>query len=646
MKQVQHTLLLILIMVAVSSAQFLATPIDNHNATFSLNNSDTDAWRVQMNLKINGAQQTRAINSVTDQYDFNIINLNAGDQCEVDFLVVTSTGQYLVDNGGVPFVYEFPGADNKSFELQYVSSSEALLKYYPVPWHGNNGSVYVLLQYTINGSTTTLNMSDNQGVREHLFHGLTPGTEITIKFIYSLEGLSQEETQEYVETFSGQAYSTSEIKWIGSYPGHPIYPQQGFVYFNTTYLESYIYSGSGWQLFAIGMKGDVGNKGEKGDAGIPGSDYTGFTCPAGQYVSGFDASGLVCKAVSTGGSVLSIEKITAGSAHTLFLKSDGTLWAVGWNRYGQLGDGTFINKASPIKIMEGVADVSAGAEHTLILLENGSAWAVGSDRYGELGIGAGTKIATPVKVMDGVVQIQAGITSSFFIKSDGTLWACGYNSDGELGTGSTTQQNTPILIATDVKSVRTDEQWTMFMKFDKSLWAMGNNASGQHADGTTVRQTIPHQVLTNIEEYAIGGFSGFAVNTSGTLLAWGSNFYGQHGDGTYTDKLTPVTVNAGIQSVFAGESTMFYIDSEDALWAVGYNGMGELGIGSNGFEIPISIKIPEKIMTNVQSVSAGGSHTMVKLLDGTVWGVGSNSLGQLGDGTVETEKPIFYKVQF
>jgi len=42
--------------------------------------------------------------------------------------------------------------------------------------------------------------------------------------------------------------------------------------------------------------------------------------------------------------------ITAGGKHTIALKSDGTLWAWGWNGFGQLGDGTTTSKYSPVQI--------------------------------------------------------------------------------------------------------------------------------------------------------------------------------------------------------------------------------------------------------------------------------------------------------
>ena len=78
----------------------------------------------------------------------------------------------------------------------------------------------------------------------------------------------------------------------------------------------------------------------------------------------------------------SITAIAAGGGHSLFLKSNGSLWAMGWNGYGQLGDGTTDDGNYETNLPEqivasNVTAIAAGLNHSLFLKSNGSLWAMG-----------------------------------------------------------------------------------------------------------------------------------------------------------------------------------------------------------------------------------------------------------------------------
>jgi hypothetical protein len=93
--------------------------------------------------------------------------------------------------------------------------------------------------------------------------------------------------------------------------------------------------------------------------------------------------------------------IAAGGDYSLFLKSDGSLWAMGYDRSGQLGDGTYgtdsfggTNLPEQI-VASGVTAISGGSytspesggEHSLFAKNDGSLWAMGDDLWGQLGNG-------------------------------------------------------------------------------------------------------------------------------------------------------------------------------------------------------------------------------------------------------------------
>ena len=68
------------------------------------------------------------------------------------------------------------------------------------------------------------------------------------------------------------------------------------------------------------------------------------------------------------------------------LKQDGSVWAVGRNNYGQLGDQTTTDKSSFVQVIfEPAKAVSAGRFHSLVLLQDTSVWVTGSNAYGQLG---------------------------------------------------------------------------------------------------------------------------------------------------------------------------------------------------------------------------------------------------------------------
>lgn len=143
--------------------------------------------------------------------------------------------------------------------------------------------------------------------------------------------------------------------------------------------------------------------------------------------------------------------IAAGARHTVALKSDGTLWAWGYNNYGQLGDGTTTQRNSPVQIGQDNkwVSVAAGANHTVALKSDGTLWAWGYNSKVELGDATTTWHSSPEQTGadNKWVSIAEGPNHTIALKSDGTLWAWGDNSYGQLGDGTTTDKYDPVLIS-------------------------------------------------------------------------------------------------------------------------------------------------------------------------------------------------------
>ncbi|MCI5146199.1 MAG: hypothetical protein D3923_11885, partial [Candidatus Electrothrix sp. AR3] len=120
----------------------------------------------------------------------------------------------------------------------------------------------------------------------------------------------------------------------------------------------------------------------------------------GPFILASSAVFLFALLVWINGAWAGVARVAAGRAYTVVVKCDGSLWAWGDNYYGQLGDGTSVNKSSPVQI--GAATdwqtVATGFDHTIALKKNGSLWAWGDNRYGQLGDGTKVNKNKPVQI--------------------------------------------------------------------------------------------------------------------------------------------------------------------------------------------------------------------------------------------------------
>jgi alpha-tubulin suppressor-like RCC1 family protein len=248
-----------------------------------------------------------------------------------------------------------------------------------------------------------------------------------------------------------------------------------------------------------------------------------------------------------------VTAIAAGQSHNLFIKSDGSLWALGDDSAGQLGDGRtypFTSANQPEMIVQsGVTVVSGGGSHTLFIKDDGSLWSMGQDYYGQLGdqkINTWTNLPQKV-VQGGVVAVAAGEDYSLFIKSDGSLWAMGRNNYGQLGDGTYSNVYAPKqVVAGGVKAVATGWYHTLVLKVDGSLWAMGNNQNGQLGDGTYNNLPQPTQIVpSGVAAIAAGAFHSMFLTTDGSLWAMGWNGYGELGDGANVQAIRPRLIIPG-----------------------------------------------------------------------------------------------------
>ena len=271
------------------------------------------------------------------------------------------------------------------------------------------------------------------------------------------------------------------------------------------------------------------------------------------------------------------------------------LWTWGSSSSGQLGDGTTIDKSSPVTTVAGGTNwkqVAGGPAHTAAVKTDGTLWTWGSNGSGQLGDGTTSSRLSPATTAGGGTnwkQIACGHAHTAAIKTDGTLWACGYNGSGQLGDGTIVNKSSPVTTSgggTNWKQVAGGGYHTAAIKTDGTLWTCGSNSSGQLGTGNTSSYSSPVTTAgggTNWKQVACGTYHTAAVKTDGTLWAWGRNNYGRLGDGTTANKSSPVTTAGGgtnWKQVACGEAHTAAIKTDGTLWTCGYNLKGQLGDGT------------------------------------------------------------------
>jgi alpha-tubulin suppressor-like RCC1 family protein len=335
--------------------------------------------------------------------------------------------------------------------------------------------------------------------------------------------------------------------------------------------------------------------------------------------------------------------IAGGTDHSLFLCNNGTPMATGGNGSGQLGDGTTINKYTPIQIgsLSNVVSVSAGFFHSLFLKNDGSVWACGQNFYGQLGDGTNADKNNPVQItyLSGIKYIASGAYHSLFLKGDSTVWACGHNLNGQLGDGSLMDKSVPVKInsLSGIVKIAAGFGHSLFLKSDGTVWACGSNFYGQLGDGTTIDKSTPVQIpsLSGVVDIAAGDEHSFFLKNNGTVWACGRNNEGQLGDGTTTDKSTPVQISSltGIVAIAAGYNHSLFLKNNGTVWACGDVSYGKTGIVPNSGSITTPTQINSFLLSGITAIAAGYDHSIFLKNDGTVWACGRNDQGQLGDGT-------------
>ena len=224
-----------------------------------------------------------------------------------------------------------------------------------------------------------------------------------------------------------------------------------------------------------------------------------------------------------------IVQVAGGQLHTVGLKSDGTMVAIGGNDYGQLDVSGWAD----------IIQIDAGKQHTVALKSDGTVVATGWNDYGQCAVGGWTAI----------VQVAAGFYHTVGLKSDGTVVAVGVGTDRRLEVGEWT----------GIIKVAAGAHHTVGLRPDGTVVAVGRNAHGECGVND----------WTDIVQVSAGcGFT-VGLRSDGTVVAVGDNQYGACDTAGWTD----------VVQVSAGGWHTVALKYDGSVVAIGTNNAGRCDVG-------------------------------------------------------------------
>ena len=347
--------------------------------------------------------------------------------------------------------------------------------------------------------------------------------------------------------------------------------------------------------------------------------------------------------------------VAAGDYHSCALTETSEVKCWGDNTSGELGDGTSIQRSTPVPVagLRGrVVAISVGGVHSCALEDSGTVECWGWNAAGQLGIGPGPDRLQPVTVRDlgPAAAVAAGGEHTCALTTGGGVKCWGHNNFGGLGDGTTTARTSPVGVAglaSGVKVVAAGRHFSCGLTLGGAAKCWGLNESGQLGDGTSQNRSSPVDVVGldgGVTAITAMANHACALLESGIVKCWGANQSGELGDGSRTDSWVPVDVK-GISDAVAlasggrhaggGHTCALKAGGEALCW--GSNRYGQLGDGTT---VSRSTPVAVQGLHDAVALAAGGYHTCA-LTRSLVKCWGWNRAGQLGDGsTADRSTPV------
>ena len=365
--------------------------------------------------------------------------------------------------------------------------------------------------------------------------------------------------------------------------------------------------------------------------------------------------------------------VSAGLTHTCVLHSDGTVSCWGDNNSGQLGNGekaggredNSADSVVPVQVknITDAISIAAGPGYTCALHRNKtvSCWGYnGAGRLGNGQIGEEGSSAVPRQVagVTDAVSLSVGFAYACVIHEGGNVSCWGRNWSGQLGNGihsndepdDTVNSAVPVPVKNLSGAIEISAGYAHACALLKngaiSCWGKNENGqlgNGRFFHGRTTATRVDVVNIADADAVAAGDNHTCALREDGTVSCWGNNSYGQLGSGTPeaepdTAEPTSVAGIAGAAAIATSENHTCAVMENGAVRCWGNNSSGQLGNGRSGInrdDRSENTAIPVAVIgiDDATEIATGWDHTCALVEDSTVSCWGSNSFGQLGDGT-------------
>ena len=351
--------------------------------------------------------------------------------------------------------------------------------------------------------------------------------------------------------------------------------------------------------------------------------------------------------------------LVAGYSHTCGLTTSGLAFCWGYNSFGQLGDGTRNQRLTPVAVSTSLVSqfasgtLVAGLYHTCGLAMSGAAYCWGDNSFGQLGDGTMIQKLAPVAVSTSSVSqfisgsLVAGDYYTCGLAMSGAAYCWGDNRYGQLGDRTKTQRLTPVAVGTSLVSqfisgsLVAGSYHTCGLNASGVPVCWGNNFNGQLGNGFASFGLAPNPVATRTlftSGSLVAGYDytcgmNLSASVAAALLCWGFN-----DDTMLTPALisTPLVSQFATGSLAAGYQHTCVLNTAGAAFCRGVNSYGQLGDGTtNSSDALVAVSTSLVSQFAIGSLVAAFQHTCGLSTAGTAYCWGDNSFGQLGDGSVD-----------